>query len=427
MPRLIVKNIGPVKEVDIELSKVNVFMGPQSCGKSTLAKIISFCSWMEKRKFNKMSDGFLPAINHLCSYHKLGASPFANGSYIQDSSKIAYFGDDMNYFFNLSSEEKKQISPSDDAIQEEVEQGRETFQFLMMKSVNPKVIYIPAERNFVSRVANLGDYNDEEDNLQDFVSNWYEAKAHFSDVHPLKVLDLGVEYFSEDLKTNYVRINPTEKITLNSASSGLQSVIPLLTLLSWLSDGIYQKEKPYSPNEHAELLDFIEKMRNNTTMDTAQKKQFDKMSERLMGFIEGRVYSHTQFIVEEPEQNLFPDTQCELLYSMLEALNHGKKHRMVITTHSPYILYALNNCLLAGLVQDQVPQEVLKEIKCSRAAIAPSLVRVWEIEDGRIKDNGTDTANRTIQDSQGLIRKNYFNQIMQRVMSDYNNLLMFKE
>ena len=222
-----------------------------------------------------------------------------------------------------------------------------------------------------------------------FVSNWYEAKAHFSDVHPLKVLDLGVEYFSEDLKTNYVRINPTEKITLNSASSGLQSVIPLLTLLSWLSDGIYQKEKPYSPNEHAELLDFIEKMRNNTTMDTAQKKQFDKMSERLMGFIEGRVYSHTQFIVEEPEQNLFPDTQCELLYSMLEALNHGKKHRMVITTHSPYILYALNNCLLAGLVQDQVPQEVLKEIKCSRAAIAPSLVRVWEIEDGRIKDNGT--------------------------------------
>ena len=23
-------------------------MGPQSCGKSTLAKIISFCTWMEK-------------------------------------------------------------------------------------------------------------------------------------------------------------------------------------------------------------------------------------------------------------------------------------------------------------------------------------------------------------------------------------------
>ena len=48
MSRLIVKNIGPIKSVDIELKKVNVFMGPQSCGKSTLAKIISFCTWMEK-------------------------------------------------------------------------------------------------------------------------------------------------------------------------------------------------------------------------------------------------------------------------------------------------------------------------------------------------------------------------------------------
>lgn len=34
--------------MDIELKKVNIFMGPQSCGKSTLAKIICFCTWMEK-------------------------------------------------------------------------------------------------------------------------------------------------------------------------------------------------------------------------------------------------------------------------------------------------------------------------------------------------------------------------------------------
>ena len=51
MARLIVKNVGPIKDIDIELKKVNVFMGPQSCGKSTLAKIISFCSWLEKKKF----------------------------------------------------------------------------------------------------------------------------------------------------------------------------------------------------------------------------------------------------------------------------------------------------------------------------------------------------------------------------------------
>lgn len=48
MSRLIIKNIGPIKDVDIKLNKVNVFIGQQSSGKSTIAKIISFCSWLEK-------------------------------------------------------------------------------------------------------------------------------------------------------------------------------------------------------------------------------------------------------------------------------------------------------------------------------------------------------------------------------------------
>ena len=64
MARLIVKNVGPIKDIDIELKKVNVFMGPQSCGKSTLAKIISFCSWLEKKKFMDADSDILPDLNN---------------------------------------------------------------------------------------------------------------------------------------------------------------------------------------------------------------------------------------------------------------------------------------------------------------------------------------------------------------------------
>lgn len=53
MSRLIIKNIGPIKDVDIKLNKVNVFIGQQSSGKSTIAKIISFCSWLEKKVHNE--------------------------------------------------------------------------------------------------------------------------------------------------------------------------------------------------------------------------------------------------------------------------------------------------------------------------------------------------------------------------------------
>ena len=42
MQRVIIHNVGPVKDADIRLKKINVFIGPQSSGKSTVAKIIAF-------------------------------------------------------------------------------------------------------------------------------------------------------------------------------------------------------------------------------------------------------------------------------------------------------------------------------------------------------------------------------------------------
>ena len=43
MAHLVIRNIGPIKNVELDLNKINIFMGAQSCGKSTIAKIISYC------------------------------------------------------------------------------------------------------------------------------------------------------------------------------------------------------------------------------------------------------------------------------------------------------------------------------------------------------------------------------------------------
>ena len=45
---LIIDKIGPIEHVDFTLNKVNMLIGPQSSGKSTIAKVISFCLWLEK-------------------------------------------------------------------------------------------------------------------------------------------------------------------------------------------------------------------------------------------------------------------------------------------------------------------------------------------------------------------------------------------
>lgn len=152
-----------------------------------------------------------------------------------------------------------------------------------------------------------------------------------------------------------------------------------------------------------------------------------KLIDRIKGFLQGKVYSHTQFVVEEPEQNLFPNTQCDLMYHLLNCLNHGKAHRAVITTHSPYILYALNNCLLANIVKGNMSEGNELPAACAKVEIVPKDVAVWEIEDGKLKTYGEEKGDNTIQDKDGLIRHNYFNNVMKAVMRDFSNLLVYKE
>ena len=50
MSSICVKNIGPVKDTGvINLTPVMLLIGKQSTGKSTLMKILCFCTWIEKK------------------------------------------------------------------------------------------------------------------------------------------------------------------------------------------------------------------------------------------------------------------------------------------------------------------------------------------------------------------------------------------
>ena len=93
MRRLIIRNIGPIKSVDIRLNKVNVFIGPQGSGKSTIAKIISFCSWLEKvneATERAASDGL---IKRLSKFHHMD-------EYFTEKSVILYVGDNVVFSYN---------------------------------------------------------------------------------------------------------------------------------------------------------------------------------------------------------------------------------------------------------------------------------------------------------------------------------------
>lgn len=54
---------------------------------------------------------------------------------------------------------------------------------------------------------------------------------------------------------------------------------------------------------------------------------------------------HRTLIIEEPEAHLFPNAQAKILDYIVK---QSKKCDVLITTHSPYILSSLNNCLIKG-------------------------------------------------------------------------------
>ena len=416
MRRLIIRNVGPIKSVDIRLNKVNVFIGPQGSGKSTIAKIISFCSWLEKvnEATNRaVVDGL---IKRLGKFHHMDG-------YFTEKSVILYIGDNVVFAYHWKD---KNVIPTPNGFGEynvSSYQKGEIILSAVNKRVNPKVIYIPAERNFVSAVPTLKNYSDKNDNLQSFVNDWFEAKRAFTEQNPLKIEMLGIEYYYNAKTDSDIIMQDGQKIRLNQSSSGFQSVVPLMALLGYLSTTIYKENKPFSPAENEQMREILSHVSNEAS-DMEQK-----VIERIRGFLQGKVFTHTQFIIEEPEQNLFPNTQCDLMCHLLDCLNHGKTHRAVITTHSPYILYALNNCMLANIVKDSIPDDEFDglQVGCANVFIRPEDVAVWEIEDGHMKTYNDDAKNSTIQDKDGLIRKNYFNHVMGKVMSDFNNLLMYKD
>ena len=123
-------------------------------------------------------------------------------------------------------------------------------------------------------------------------------------------------------------------------------------------------------------------------------------------------------IIEEPEENLFPDIQQDFTYYIIREILKKEGHKLLITTHSPYILFALNNCLMGKLVEKNIPDEKRKEYPSSSAWIDPKLVSIYEIHEGALK---------CIQDKDGILEDNYLNQAYKMNSTEYLSLLNYYE
>ena len=214
MKRLCVKNVGPISDIDAVMNRFNFFIGPQSSGKSTIAKVFSTCSWIEKEvatTFNeKVIDKAEDFIAKIVDFHKMD-------TYFSDDSEIHY---------------------ETDIVKIDLEKGRFGIK-LLDKSLyqRRKICYIPSERNAIT-LPELQGFEFGPTNLRSFLFDWFNARENYDKSHKTNILDLGVNYYYDADETKYKdriehKNGKTYHMPLCSASSGLQSVIPLLVMFQY--------------------------------------------------------------------------------------------------------------------------------------------------------------------------------------------------
>ncbi|KAA6316292.1 hypothetical protein EZS27_033376, partial [termite gut metagenome] len=299
-----------------------------------------------------------------------------------------------------------------------------------------KICYIPSERNLVSAINNWFEVKFKDNNIRNFMIEWSDARKSYNKEQPLSVLDLSTKYYYDDkVERDLVTMESGATLELTDTSSGLQSVIPLEVVSEYLTAYIYKEgrdanlsvtnkgiNKSLEDKIYYEL--FIDHPLNLLTPTSYLKggetlrlfktsSDIDKYEQLLRQFLN---VHYTRLYIEEAEQNIFPATQRAIVYHLLQLMNSKEEHSLFLTTHSPYVLYALNNCIMAHLVKDTMPMEEQQKLKCYNSRISPQLVSVYEIQEGTLKP---------IQTQNGTIGKHYFNRITNEIMDEYYNMLEY--
>lgn len=326
MARMRVKNFGPIRdglnENDgwIEFKRVTAFIGNQGSGKSTLAKLFATFAWIEKalvrgdyekkwfERKNRLQNQFL-------KYHRL--EKYLSASKGKKTS-IEYEGSAYH------------IRYQDDQLRINEAQNR--------KYYLPQVMYVPAERNFISYVRNTRELRIASDSLKEFLTEFDNAKNSIRQAVSLPINKAKLEY---DKLNDILNIEDNgSRLRLMDASSGFQSSVPLYLVSKHLSDAIKSRDES---QQHAMSFSETERFKKLVeeifTNDTLTQEQRRIALSTISSKFNNDVFIN---IVEEPEQNLFPSSQWEILSSLLCFNNEVKNNCLVLTTHSPYIVNYLS-------------------------------------------------------------------------------------
>ena len=370
--RLVVRNFGPITNLDIEFRKLTLFIGDQGSGKSTLSKLLTICrdyNWwllmlenadtedVKKPFYDFGINEYFMDDTYIC-YTMTGFSiKYENGVFSIVSDYVS--ADDIKKYFQYLN---KPYGSGQDADIDEAQ----------LKELEPyarAVLYILAERNLVGNLSEslasmLTAQVPLPKPLMEYMSMFERAKKEYPSYN---IPFFNVKFVKKNGKERIELVGKDKNLPLSACSSGLQSAIPMLMVI-----------------------------------DYALKTD-----------------SFNSFVIEEPEQNLFPQNQFEMLGFVTSKLWHPSQRRQfIITTHSPYLLSSLNVLMLAyKLHHIEEVREEAEKIIVPGYTVNPDDVSVFALD-----PNSDVYCKSLISEKTGLVSVNELDSVSEVIGNDFDKL-----
>ena len=416
MHRLTINNLGPVSECEMTCRPFIVLTGEQASGKSTIAKVLYY--------FRTVKDDFLDAV--------------------------------MSVLLDVQRQEKSLIKALREALRKKF---LRTFGY-MVNELRPgmKIRYCYTKdftitvRLIISRTRDRKILNVELNKPLADAVNEYE-KYIFSEAvsftkKPLPIFQAEIsKIFNDNFDAVYMPSGRSMLAVLSNYVRPLsfdyctQKYIENITAIRQeLTGGIegltdYYKKDINIPQiwEQAQrLIDrvicgsyrvdggeerIILKDGNSVRISFASSGQQDALwITNLLYYYLVQGQRRAMFIIEEPESHLFPSSQKYIMELISLLCNSG--HSVLVTTHSPYVLGALNNLLYAWQFRKTDKQERAAKIIPQTLWLDSEKFSAYFVRGGRAEDC-IDAETKQIQNER-------IDEISEVITDDYEGLLSLK-
>jgi len=350
--KLVIKNFGPIKNIELDLKQMLVLIGPQSVGKSVIAKLITI---FREYSFVVLSKSFEEFLG------KYGIS-----SFLMDESYIKYECD--SYLFTYENKKPTLIPQKNHEIKPLVEKVMSLFNgegkmsaHELAESTKQKVSTLISLLNKLEKAKNnsknLKNLKEQINKLSGEIEQYdkeIEERISFGNQLTDKIQKYANYSIYIPAERQLIPIISGASLSLSSNNVPLPDIIlqfgsefeKARQKVKLLKIDFLNSKYKYSKNE-----DYLVFKGKNIMLREASSG-FQSLVPMLLVIENNYDLSrggHT-FVIEEPELNLYPNSQFDLIKNIVPKClfkNEEYYNELIVTTHSPYILAAINNLLLA--------------------------------------------------------------------------------